>query len=155
MGARATCAAAAFSLALSGDAAAVSDVRAWLGEPDLRAALVRLWRSAGWSVLQMESAAWVVERDGRPELVLWTGATGPHHATWKGPVPRGAVALVHTHPRGDDPRPSSRDVATAREIDLPVTVVTRFALWTASPAGSVAKDADASWTRELPSRSRP
>jgi len=160
--------AAAVALGLHGSAKALSpsvpaapssapastrEVHTLLADRDVREALAHLWRSSGGGGLTMECAAWIVDSGGVPTLVLWTAATGSHRATWRGPVPPGAVALVHTHPHGDDPRPSPRDVAAARELRLPVTVVTRSALWTASPDGVVARDADASWPLSPPSGS--
>jgi hypothetical protein len=57
---------------------------------------------------------------------------------------------VHTHPSSVSPRPSERDVDTARALRLPVTVVTRSGLFTALPGGDVVRDADGSWLRGLP-----
>ncbi len=47
----------------------------------------------------------------------------------------GDIAIVHTHPRDCDPRPSPGDSKTAKQFGIPNFVLSQFALWAALPDG--------------------
>jgi Prokaryotic homologs of the JAB domain len=94
-------------------------------EPLVRDALWRLLADAHYGYAATEEAMFIVrEGDGRLTFVRWERTGIPHHAQWKAAVPRGTVAIVHTHPN-TMPRPSRLDEQTAVHNNLPVYVVTR------------------------------
>ena len=85
-----------------------------------------------WSLMQQnrygftetEGAAFVTRSaDGQIEFIHWP-SDRPHRATWKGKVPQGVIAIVHTHPNWI-PDPSLVDARTAKLRRIPVYVVTR------------------------------
>ena len=47
-----------------------------------------------------------------------------HRAQWSEALPRGVIAIVHTHPNRS-PRPSLGDIRTALHSNIPIYVVTR------------------------------
>lgn len=110
----------------------------WLATAPVRAALERLMERARFGLAPYETAAWVVRgRDGDVALRDWSFSGAVEKATWRGPAPDGALAVVHTHPRAADPRPSAGDVALARRLGLPVYTLTRTGLWAARTDGTV------------------
>lgn len=83
-----------------------------------------------------EHAAFVVEeRDGTLGCILWPSSAGVRTESFRGVVPAGTVAIVHSHPDGTSARPSSGDAAVARQLDLPFVVVTRTEIWIAGAGG--------------------
>ncbi|MEO8585336.1 MAG: Mov34/MPN/PAD-1 family protein [Acidobacteriota bacterium] len=107
-------------------------------EGSLRGPAYKLWESASFGSTPQERAAWVVP-DGS-EGVRWVNwPSGRRFLTeqWKGPVPAGVVAIVHTHPAMVDPKPSAQDVETARRLGVPVYTISRSAIWKAEPNGSI------------------
>jgi hypothetical protein len=75
-----------------------------------------------------ERAAFVVRNaDGHVGLVVWPSSE-TDSATWVGRIPDGTVAIAHTHPYWR-PKPSNIDMVTARNVKLPVYVVTRSEVW--------------------------
>ena len=110
----------------------------WLARAPVRAALERLLERAQYGLASFESAAWVVE-DGKGGVGLrhWEFSGAAERATWRGPAPAGALAVVHTHPRRMDARPSARDAALARRLGLPVYVLTTKGLWVARADGGI------------------
>lgn len=75
---------------------------------------------------EMEQAAYVVRTPAGALYFVWWPAAGERNSVeWRGPIPRGAIALVHTHPPWL-PMPSRLDMATASRTRLPVYVVTPF-----------------------------
>ena len=83
---------------------------------------------------RIEHAAFVVRTPGGTlDLVKWPRG-GFLSARWNGPIPKGAVAVIHTHP-AKRPAPSSGDRAEARRIGLPFYVVSRAGLCVADDGG--------------------
>ena len=116
----------------------------WLAQAHVRAALERLFARAQYGLAPFESAAWVVRSEGGGVgLRPWSLSGAAERATWKGLPPDGAVAIVHTHPRRADPRPSAADAALARRLGLPVYTLTRSGLWAARSDGRVILEAPA------------
>lgn len=104
------------TLALSGEIA---------NDPAVRAAFWGLIEESRFGYVDTEAAMFVIRNaDGTLSFVHWPKGQLPHRAQWRGPVPRGAVAIAHTHPNGQ-PRPSMTDEETARQFRLPVYVLTR------------------------------
>ena len=117
-------------------------------ESSLRPPAYRLWEEAGFGGEARECAAWVLAVDAsHVRWQPWPDGRGYLQAHWKGPVPAGAVAIVHTHPAVVDPRPSSRDIETARRLGVPVYTVSRAGIWKAGPDGHVVAVGDKDWWR--------
>jgi proteasome lid subunit RPN8/RPN11 len=84
-----------------------------------------------------EVAAFVVmESDGTVDLHHWPRTRTFRAAHWNGPLPKGAVGIIHTHPT-KLPYPSQQDLAEARRLGMPVHVVSRRLLCTAQVTGAV------------------
>jgi len=115
-------------------------------EGTLRVPAYRLWAAADFGHTPGERAAWVVP-DASEGLrwVNWPDGRRFLTAHWKGPVPPGAVAIVHTHPAVVDPKPSAQDVNTARGLGLPVYTVSRSGIWKVVPGGSIVAVDDRRW----------
>lgn len=95
-------------------------------DPAVREELWNLLASVQYGHAKREAAMFIVRSDdGRLSFVHWEAASLPHQSQWHGPVPRGAVAIAHTHPNWI-PQPSSTDIRTALHSNLPVYVVTRM-----------------------------
>lgn len=115
-------------------------------EGSLRVPAYRLWAAADFGYTPRERAAWIVP--GEPSglrWVNWPNGRSFLSAQWKGPVPAGAVAIVHTHPAAVDPKPSERDRETAGRLGVPVYTVSRSGIWKAAPDGSIVPVEDARW----------
>ena len=76
----------------------------------------------GWTA--RETAAFVVRGADGLRLAMWPKSDELHMAKWKGAIPPGAIAIVHTH-ANHDADPSANDVRTAARVRLPVYVITR------------------------------
>lgn len=114
-------------------------------EGTLRAPAYRLWEAADFGYTPRERAAWVVPDAEGVRWVSWPNGRQFLTARWTGPAPRGAVAIVHTHPAMVDPRPSEHDIETARRLGVPVYTVSRSGIWKALPDRSIVPVEDSSW----------
>jgi hypothetical protein len=120
--------------------------RSHLLESTLRPPAYRLWEEAGFGHEISERAAWVLLDDtGRVRWQAWPDGRRDRRARWEGPVPADAVAIVHTHPAVVDPKPSFKDIETARCLGLPVYTVSRAGIWKAEPDGLVVAVDDERW----------
>src|SRR5450631_3842709 len=64
-----------------------------------KAGLFCLWKADGFGHESFEQAAWIVRTaDGTTALIPWPSLRAFRRATWRGPIPSGALASVHTHP---------------------------------------------------------
>jgi hypothetical protein len=116
----------------------------WLARAPVRAGLERLLERAQYGLAAFESAAWIVrDESGGVRLRTWDFSGAVQTAAWKGPAPSGALAIVHTHPRWTDARPSARDAALARRLGLPVYVLSPHGLWVALSDGRILLEAPA------------
>ena len=129
-------------------------------DPLIRASFAELVRQGGYGSWATEEAAFVIRGDdGGYRLVVWRSEREVLRRTYRGAIPRGAVAIVHTHPR-ERPYGSPADQQTARRLAMPVFVLTplnivvvtpdgrnvalvRNETWVLSAAGSIASRADA------------
>lgn len=94
-------------------------------DPRVRSALWELLADASYGFAETEEAMFVVRNDdGSLSFVRWESMQVRNHARWNAPIPRGAIAIVHTHPNAT-PHPSLQDMQTALRNQLPVYVVTR------------------------------
>jgi hypothetical protein len=122
-----------------------SDVARALETPSVNAGAFCLWQAAQFGSASSESAAWLVDDRARVALLLWPSGAGSHRSAWHGDPPKGAFALVHTHPRADGPRPSLHDAKLAGRLGLPVSVLSREGVFTALPNGRVVQDRTSEW----------
>lgn len=85
-----------------------------------------LLAQGGYGWRSYELAAFIVEDgQGGHFLSFWPNRRQFLRATYEGPRPAGAVAVIHTHPNGL-PLPSAHDHQVARSTGMPVYVVTRM-----------------------------
>lgn len=92
----------------------------------------QLLADGGYGRLERERAAFLIrEDDGTLTLEPWPHG-GFRHASFRGAIPRGTIAILHTHP-ADEPQPSARDRAEARRLGLPVVVITPSGVVVAMP----------------------
>ena len=94
-----------------------------------------LLAESGYGRLPRERAAFLIrEADGSLTLEHW-GHGARRHATFRGAVPPGTIAILHTHPRGDA-RPSAQDRDEAARLRMPVVVITTRGVVAALPDGT-------------------
>jgi proteasome lid subunit RPN8/RPN11 len=93
-----------------------------------------LLEESGYGRLPRECAGFLIrEADGSLTLAPWPHG-GQRHVTFRGRVPARTIAILHTHPRGEE-RPSGRDRDEARRLGLPVVTITSEAVIAAMPGG--------------------
>ncbi len=85
-----------------------------------------------------EAAAFLV-RDTRGDVqcLLWPMTNGYQEQTFTGEIPRGTLAIVHTHPH-DCPAPSPQDIDEAKALKLPIYVLTRASITLIDPSSGEA-----------------
>ena len=92
-----------------------------------RAARTECWillSKAQWGMSHQEQASFIVRTpSGALTFVRWPATDEPNVQRYRG-VPRGTVAIAHTHPNWL-PMPSAIDRGTAMSVHVPVYVVTR------------------------------
>lgn len=94
-----------------------------------------LLAESGYGRLPRERAAFLIrETDGSLTLEHWAHGAR-RHATFRGAVPPGTIAILHTHPRGDA-RPSAQDRDEAARLRMPVVVITTRGVVAAMPDGT-------------------
>lgn len=109
-----------------------------------------LLRSAQYGRAVKEHSAFLVsDANGQLHLVRWPEEGTLMSATYRGRIPAGTVAILHTHPN-DLPNPSPGDEALARKLKMPVYVLTRRSI-TRTSGGGVERIAAGDWN---PSRRR-
>lgn len=138
-------AASAPSLPAEGFAAAPARSAARSLESDWRSEAYRLWQASGFGLDRSERAAWVVALPGGIAWRRWRWDRRDLESRWTGSVPRGAIAIVHTHPAVVDPRPSRQDCATAAQFGVAVYTISRSGIWRAEVDGSVTRVGDERW----------
>lgn len=106
-----------------------------LSRPEAAKWYSMLLAEGGYGHLPRERAAFLIrESDGTLTLEPWRDS-GHRQATFHGRIPDRTLAVLHTHPKGED-RPSSRDRREARRLRMPVVVITPEAVIAAMPDGS-------------------
>lgn len=119
-----------------------------LCETDIVSAYARLNAAAAMGRYASEWAGFLVRKaDGRVHVVVWP-AGEDLKASYKGPIPAGCVAVMHTHPPRA-PHPSRRDLAEAVRIRLPIVVVTPERVTVARPDGTSEELFGRGWRRKL------
>ncbi len=97
-----------------------------------------LFQASGFGNNSTEHSMWVISKDGQYEFIVWPWSAEAGKESWKGPAPKGAVAIIHTHPSAKSERPSSNDhdLADGKQsssIRMPVYVLHRNGIWKAVP----------------------
>ena len=95
-----------------------------LDDPEVAALFADLFRLAGMGTRDLERAAFLVrEPDDTWSCLLWPSNAGFRSEQFRGAVPEGVVAIVHTHPNRIV-QASAQDVRTAVATGLPVFTIT-------------------------------
>jgi Prokaryotic homologs of the JAB domain len=107
-----------------------------LNRPDVIAAFDLLLRKAAYGHLGEERAGFLVLDDDRFQMIVWPPSHRFHAEEWRGKVPNGTVAVVHTHPAGQ-PLPSAHDLMEAQRVGVPMIVVTPMSVALATENGRI------------------
>ena len=95
-----------------------------------------LWWNRSGAFDRTERAAFIVNgEDGAFECLLWPGTQERDRATFRGEMPPGTVAIIHTHPILV-PMPSEQDVEMAKRLGIAIYALTPISITRASPSGS-------------------
>jgi hypothetical protein len=114
-------------------------------ETDLRSEAFRLWEAGGFGADRAERASWALRAPAGVAWRDWPWDRRYEQTRWLGPTPAGAVAIVHTHPSGVDPRPSLADRDTAARLGIAVYTVSRNGIWRTGPDRVVTQVRDERW----------
>ena len=91
---------------------------------DVIGAFDTLLRKSGYGRLGEERAGFLIYEGGGFHLAMWPPTHKFHAEEWRGPIPAGTVAVVHTHPP-NLPEPSQQDRDEAQRIGAPIIVLTQ------------------------------
>lgn len=93
-------------------------------DPEILALFRDLFRRSGWGANDTERAAFLVrEASGRWGCLLWPSTARYRSEAFKGLIPEGTVAIVHTHPNSLV-KASRHDFESARATGLPLFTLT-------------------------------
>jgi len=81
------------------------------------------WSNRAGSFERLERAAFIVDGEDGLACIVWPATQQHERATFNGKMPRGTVAIIHTHPR-NSPWPSLQDEVEARRLDIAIYVLT-------------------------------
>jgi hypothetical protein len=112
----------------------------------------QLWQRTefGWNEKQIERAAWVIrDGEGRFQWMEWPDWEERNKMRWKGAIPKGVVAQIHTHPNYSHPEPSKQDANVAKELHIPVYTVSGAGIWRVAPDGKITKEAGDNWHHKI------
>jgi proteasome lid subunit RPN8/RPN11 len=126
-----------------------------LDKPEVVDMFAAVLRHGKYGMRDVESAAFVFEKkDGTYQCVAWPESARYHAARFKGEIPRGVVAIVHTHPVSF-PAPSKQDRQTAKRLGIPIYAVTMGNVYKADTSGrEVRVMRGRQWNPRLLSRSK-
>ncbi|MDQ6801162.1 MAG: hypothetical protein M3041_10025 [Acidobacteriota bacterium] len=94
-----------------------------LERADVTLAFEDLLRKSSYGRLGEERAGFLVLDGDHFRLVLWPPTHKYHAEEWRGKIPEGTVAAVHTHPIGH-PEASNVDRAESQRVGIPMFVIT-------------------------------
>lgn len=98
-----------------------------------RALFAGVLRAASFGLTDLERAAFIVRgTDGVLRSEPWPATDGKHAESFRGVMPVGTVAIVHTHPV-EWPMPSQHDIEEATRLRIPIYVVTLQNVYRATP----------------------
>src|SRR5262245_55236330 len=86
---------------------------------------------------KIEAAGWIMLINDEYCLQKWPRSDEKYMQKWSFQMPRGVVAIAHTHATGDIQKPSDHDIALAKELDLPVYTICRAGIFKADTKGVV------------------
>src|SRR5689334_2650999 len=87
--------------------------------PDMIKEFRSVWQRAAGGTRAVEAAIMVVgNRDGSCKATLAPATNEYHHLSFRWQP--GTIAIVHTHPNGEDPKPSPTDVELAERFHVPM-----------------------------------
>jgi RHS repeat-associated protein len=92
----------------------------------------KLFRLANFGHDEREHTMWLTW-DIEYGVVPWPWSAQNSKDTWSGPLPPGAVAVIHDHPTDRDQRPSQPDHDLADRLRMPVFVLHQNGIWRADP----------------------
>ncbi|HUJ12988.1 MAG TPA: Mov34/MPN/PAD-1 family protein [Thermoanaerobaculia bacterium] len=93
-----------------------------------------LWTNRISTIERTERAAFIVdEGGGNLQCLVWPATYQHARATFRGLIPRGTIAIIHTHP-ANAPWPSENDEREARRLGIPIYALTPLAITKAAPA---------------------
>jgi hypothetical protein len=127
---------------------------------EIEACIDKLMTLARFGAGQEQGAFVVMRNDGGFDCVQWPdGDSTRHLVRFKGKIPVGTVATVHTHPLGE-PEPSLQDRREANRLDVPFIVASIGRVMIVRPRQPVASltrvkrhPADGTMASSAPSRS--
>jgi hypothetical protein len=109
------------------------DYRAAIADPEVLALFAQLIGPMHSSVNDVEIAAFLVrDARGRFTQVEWPPTFERTAQRYHGTIPRGTVAIFHTHP-WLWPKPSPHDLDAARRTRLPIFALTRDYIYVVDP----------------------
>jgi len=92
-----------------------------------------LWSNRYGSFDRFERAAFIVDRgDGNLECITWPVTNEREKATFRGTIPPGTIAIIHTHPL-NTPWPSEQDENEAHRLGIPIYALTPLTVTKAVP----------------------
>lgn len=92
-----------------------------------------LWSNRFGSFDRFERAAFVVDRgNGALECIVWPLSYERERATFRGAMPAGTIAIIHTHPF-NVPWPSEKDEREAHRLGIPIYALTPLSVTKAVP----------------------
>ena len=127
-------------------ASAEAQVKATLNVEDCNVLMIfaHVWRNA--PMVLTENAVWVlINSEGQYEFKRWLHTPLLGKQQWKGPIPKGTIAQVHTHPDALNARPSHQDQSLARQIEMPIYTLSREGIWKVSKDGTITQESQAAW----------
>lgn len=111
-----------------------------------------LWRDCGFGKdpNRTERSAWIIRTpEGEIEFDRWPSSGARNKEHWNGPVPANVIAQIHTHPENMDKKPSGKDAAVARAMNMPVYVISVMGIWSVMPDGSMRQERKPGWYQKL------
>jgi hypothetical protein len=93
-----------------------------------------LWSNRYGSFDRTERAAFIVDRgNGEIDCVAWPITNERERATFRGTIPPGTIAIIHTHPI-NIPWPSEQDEREAHRLGIAIYALTPLAITKAVPS---------------------
>lgn len=93
-----------------------------------------MWSNRFGSFERTERAAFIIDRgDGDIHCVMWADSDQHQRASFRGSIPPGTIAIIHTHPM-NVPWPSDQDRRESRRLGIPIYALTPMSVTKAVPS---------------------
>ncbi|HLJ75037.1 MAG TPA: Mov34/MPN/PAD-1 family protein [Thermoanaerobaculia bacterium] len=93
-----------------------------------------MWSNRFGSFDRVERAAFIIDRgDGEIRCVMWPDADQHERASFRGSIPPGTIAIIHSHPL-NVPWPSNQDIREARRLGIAIYALTPTSVTKALPS---------------------